>query len=299
MIEQKLLPAPQLASLASSGRLFAIVDACGNPAVLPRVNANPGQAICLAESRVREQAPDAVPFLFRVDAGILDWVKGFWTEPWGIFVATEIDPMSLYSHLANFLVVELPGNKKRAFRYYDPRLLKAFLQSCTPDQLRTFFGPIRGFGVPSGDEVQFLVEDTRATANAVSKLATPSGLFPIFAPQIEKLQKATDENLRGIAIEHLQSEHPALVKDITKEALIARVDAAIAAARNYKLTERGTILAFVTLSFDAGAKFHSHPKIQPLLADMGKPGKVRMQLVLTRVPDNVWSQLRLAAGRGA
>lgn len=299
MIEQKLLPAAQLASLATSGRLFAIVDACGNPAVLARVNANPGQAICLAENRVREQSPEAVPFLFRIDAGVMEWIRTFWAEPWGIFVATEVDPMSLYTHLASFLLVELPGNKKRAFRYYDPRLLKPFLQSSTPDQLRTFFGPIRGFGVPAGDQVEFLVENTQSTAHANPKLATPAGLFPIFPAQLEQLQKATDLNLRGVAIEHLQSAHPALVKDLAPEALTARVDAAITAARKYKLTERGTILAFVTLAFDAGAAFHSHPKIQPLLADMGKPGKVRMQLVLTRVPDNVWSQLRLAAGRGA
>ncbi|MFN7939873.1 MAG: DUF4123 domain-containing protein, partial [Bryobacteraceae bacterium] len=235
----------------------------------------------------------------RIDASIMEWIRTFWDQPWGIFVATEIDPMSLYTHLASFLLVELPGNKKRAFRYYDPRLLKAFLQSSTADQLRTFFGPIRGFGVPVGDQVEFLVENTQSTAQANPKLATPAGLFPIFPAQLEQLQKATDQNLRGIAIEHLQSAHPGLVKDIAPEALTARVDTAIAEARKYKLTERGTILAFVTLSFDAGAGFHSHPKIQPLLADMGKPGKVRMQLVLTRVPDNVWSQLRLAAGRGA
>ena len=44
------------------------------------------------------------------------------------------------------------------FRFYDPRVLRAFLPTCSPSQLTDFFGPVRAMIVESegGEELQVI-----------------------------------------------------------------------------------------------------------------------------------------------
>jgi hypothetical protein len=51
----------------------------------------------------------------------------------------------LYKHLRKFLIVQSEEGKEMYFRYYDPRVLRVFLPTCEPAQLKEFFGPIEAF----------------------------------------------------------------------------------------------------------------------------------------------------------
>ena len=42
-------------------------------------------------------------------------------------------------------MVKGADRKKYYFRFYDPRVLQAFLPACTPQEARAFFGPIDRF----------------------------------------------------------------------------------------------------------------------------------------------------------
>jgi hypothetical protein len=39
-------------------------------------------------------------------------------------------------------MAQLPDGKIVYFRFYDPRVLRAYLTTCTDDEIRTFFGPV-------------------------------------------------------------------------------------------------------------------------------------------------------------
>ena len=54
-------------------------------------------------------------------------------------------------HLRHFLEVQLPDGKQVYFRFYDPRVLRVFLPTCTADEINQFFGPIK----------QYLMEDEK------------------------------------------------------------------------------------------------------------------------------------------
>jgi hypothetical protein len=43
------------------------------------------------------------------------------------------------------------------FRYYDPRVLRVYLPTCQPNELRTVFGPIRSYLV-EGEDGKSLIE---------------------------------------------------------------------------------------------------------------------------------------------
>jgi hypothetical protein len=48
-------------------------------------------------------------------------------------------------------MVKLPDGKQVYFRFYDPRVLRVYLPTCTVEEMRTFFGPIKCF-LTEGDK---------------------------------------------------------------------------------------------------------------------------------------------------
>jgi len=60
----------------------------------------------------------------------------------GILLQSEAAPEPLSAHLRQIFVVTDESNQEFFFRYYDPRVLRVFLPTCTGDELRAFFGPV-------------------------------------------------------------------------------------------------------------------------------------------------------------
>jgi hypothetical protein len=162
--------------LCGSGNLYAIVDSCGQPlAPLKCRELGPARAISLyrsahedrresAGSRKRRGLGDAeryagvAPYLFQLDEATFDWIASpsFWPTPWGILLYAQTNLTAVRTHLRRFLKVR--GVDKRVYflRFYDPRVLPAFLSSCNDSELAGFFGPVMSFGVASGDGVAVL-----------------------------------------------------------------------------------------------------------------------------------------------
>lgn len=78
--------------------------------------------------------PDSRFFNRLIDAG--------WGNSWGIFLSGPGDVAAVRRHLRRLLFVQLHGGERALFRFYDPRVLRTFLPSCSEDALRQFFGPI-------------------------------------------------------------------------------------------------------------------------------------------------------------
>ncbi len=69
---------------------------------------------------------------------------------WGIFVKLA-DPAYLRPHLRKLLRVQDDSRRTLLFRYYDPRVLRAFLPTCDSTQLPEVFGPLSCFYAESDD----------------------------------------------------------------------------------------------------------------------------------------------------
>lgn len=93
-------------------------------------------------------APQLVELLpgHRLTTRLLD--EG-WGQSWGIFIRID-DPANLRHHLRKFLRVRAAG-RNLLFRFYDPRVLRAFLPTCTQEQLVQIFGPIDSLVLEGAD----------------------------------------------------------------------------------------------------------------------------------------------------
>ena len=139
----------QVRRWAEAGRLRAVIDACDAPAVWNRArDLGEQRAVSLYKGRAEEDLAAIAPYLFTVDDGLYDWITTtLWAEPWGFFLLSDEPLEALRHHYRKFLVVEGPGSEPLYFRFYDPRVLQAYLPTCTSSELTDFFGPARAIGI--------------------------------------------------------------------------------------------------------------------------------------------------------
>lgn len=120
-----------------------------------REKAGPNTHWCLYQGASAEQMANVAPYLFLSSPpDLLDWLfTDGWGDAWGIFALSRATPDVLYHHFRRFLLVQTEAGQSLYFRFYDPRVLRRFLHTCTPLQLTNFFGPIRYFLVEDEDPV--------------------------------------------------------------------------------------------------------------------------------------------------
>jgi hypothetical protein len=116
-------------------------------------------------------------------------VAGGWGKSWGVFLTCNWGFADLRHHLRHFLMVKLPDEKQVYFRFYDPRVLRVYLPTCTPEELYQFFGPIWRFAAEA-EKPQDLLEFVRQGAGIRSNiwhLAAKGG--PAGAPSPDATQR--------------------------------------------------------------------------------------------------------------
>jgi hypothetical protein len=107
---------------------------------------------CLYSGPLTGELEVAAPYLVQLDHGYRDtheFIQRAWGNSWGVFLRSETSLKKLRRHLREFLVVRDERGERLVFRYYDPRVLRVYLPTCTPAELRTFFGPIETFWTES------------------------------------------------------------------------------------------------------------------------------------------------------
>lgn len=147
----RTVPVAQLEAVAARGELFALLDACDEPAVPERYRKAPN-ARSLYQGKSDENYWHMAPYLALVSPADVKFIlDDLWKSPWGCFVVSAAGLQSLYDHFRRFLQVKGTDGNTYMFRFYDPRVLRAFLNSSSPQEVAQFFGPVSLFGVGAPD----------------------------------------------------------------------------------------------------------------------------------------------------
>ncbi len=130
---------------------FALIDGA-------RVGAQMGDILALAPislSLYRESAlADVAPYVLCLAPDTKahhDVVQTCWGCSSGVFLRSDANLEELSKHFRHFLLVKTEDGRKLYFRFYDPRVLRVFLPSCTAQQAIEFFGPVHFFLVEDED----------------------------------------------------------------------------------------------------------------------------------------------------
>jgi hypothetical protein len=136
--------------LAEEGQqACALLDGASVPGLLARLEADPTlEVACLLRGELPPDMAEVAPYLVRLEPGseFAEWVVGTgWGQHWGTFVVSRQGFRALRDHLRALTLVYRGDGVPLYFRYYDPRVLRVFLPTCTPAQLKQMFGPVEAY----------------------------------------------------------------------------------------------------------------------------------------------------------
>jgi hypothetical protein len=158
------MPSPRELSLTSEllaldqsqrGDLYVILDGARDDTIhaLTRADAGPWMYLedGIVEATYQVCAPRAIALEHRGASATAKLLASGWGHSWGIFVRTDHEFLTLRRHLRALSNVRLPNGRVAQFRFYDPRVLRGYLPTCTSDELALVFGPIREFVMEDED----------------------------------------------------------------------------------------------------------------------------------------------------
>jgi hypothetical protein len=128
--------------------VYAVLDGARDPRVHPLALGCGLPCACLYAGAIPRALAAVAPYAIRLERGhpfthrLLD---DAWGKSWGIFGTTAVDLEAVRRHLRRFLRVQREDGKTMLFRFYDPRVLRIYLPTCTAPELATFFGPFSRF----------------------------------------------------------------------------------------------------------------------------------------------------------
>jgi Domain of unknown function (DUF4123) len=118
------------------------------------------------------------PYLFQGEANdeFDNWLTENAGQSWGVGIESDETMAVLHKHFRKFLLIQTDDGEEMYFRFYDPRVLRNFLPTCTTDQIQRFFGPVRRFIVEDPPHEQVL---TFWHEGGTLQTNTASRIFPV------------------------------------------------------------------------------------------------------------------------
>jgi hypothetical protein len=143
-------------------RVFAIFDGASVEDLMDSLDRWKPPIECLYRGGLEPDMAEVAPYLVELAPGseIAAWSLTGWGKHWGVFLHADLKAMELVKHFGKFVHVLSPENKRLLFRFYDPRVLRGFLPTCTESEISGFFGPVKAY-FAEGEDPQKLYRFTQ------------------------------------------------------------------------------------------------------------------------------------------
>lgn len=132
---------------ATPGSLWAVLDCARDWRLYHALLFSRLDHQCLYSGRLSPEMKLVAPYMVELSpryAFTRTVLEHGFGQSWGIFVRID-DWTGLRHHLRKLLTVRDAAGRKLLFRWYDPRVLRSYLPTCTPAELGQVFGPIDSF----------------------------------------------------------------------------------------------------------------------------------------------------------
>lgn len=173
--------------------LYAILDTARDIRILALLLHHKEECQSLYEGEQGAKLAQVAPYLVRLqkDSPLLETlVKEGWGKSWGVYLTSPNNLQEVRHHFRHFLQVKLPSGEQVYFRFYDPRVMRVFLPTCTPEDTTQFFGPIQNYLVEDETPEQLLrfVNTGQGSQKMLIALGDPDQQPKVPAPQEDPLE---------------------------------------------------------------------------------------------------------------
>jgi hypothetical protein len=128
---------------------YAVLDGAQNPQLLDALEGPDAPPFrCLLAGDLAPDMAEVAPYLVQLAPGspfTEALLARDWSPHWGILLVAPDELGPVWRHLRQHVQVYGPDLSPLYFRFYDPRVLRNFLPTCSAGQLAEFFGPISRF----------------------------------------------------------------------------------------------------------------------------------------------------------
>jgi hypothetical protein len=148
-------------------KVYAILDTARDERIYPAL----AEYRCEYRHLFRGSLPPVLekvaPHLVEVNpsSGFARWlIEEGWGMSWGIFLASPARLDILKNHFRDLVRVKDEAGRTIYFRYYDPRVFRVYLPTCTKDELQAVFGQVRHFFTEGEDgnlAIEYRIEDSK------------------------------------------------------------------------------------------------------------------------------------------
>jgi len=125
---------------------YVILDGAQNPTLLDALHAdNSPPWRCLFTGQLEPDMAIVAPYLVELEqssAFTRRLLAEGWGKNWGVYLTSQLALPALWRNVRQQVHVYGPNLESLFFRFYDPRVMRNYLPTCSPRQLTEFFGPV-------------------------------------------------------------------------------------------------------------------------------------------------------------
>ena len=139
----------------NAGNVFVILDGAAINGFLEKLYQWRPRHVCLFRGKLTPDMAEVAPYLVRLEENhpFSEWViKNASGRHWGVFFSSMFDERKLRRKFRNMLDASLPDGRTVLFRYYDPRILNAYLPSCEESELTLMFDRVENYFVEDDEQ---------------------------------------------------------------------------------------------------------------------------------------------------
>lgn len=133
--------------------VFALLDAARDERIFRMLQRSQLDYRCMFIGKLAPELARVAPYLVHLGSLSKEThqiIADGWGNAWGVFVRADVLLQELWRHFRGILQVQDERGRQMLFRFYDPRVLRLYLPTCTPKELELVFGPVGRFLLEDG-----------------------------------------------------------------------------------------------------------------------------------------------------
>ncbi len=132
----------------NSPQAYLLLDGARDKHIVPMLRSSGLPYECLYEGSLSPSLMAAAPYIVQIapeSRFFNQLVPRGWHKAWGIYVVAQpnVTLQALRRHFRTLLRVRDQQGRILVFRFYDPRVLRIYLPTCTALERKMFFGPVQ------------------------------------------------------------------------------------------------------------------------------------------------------------
>lgn len=156
--------------------VYAVLDGAAIPNLINQLKQHQAEYICLYQGQLDPNLAAVAPYLLALPANaqITHWLIDNIGKHPGIFATSTASIRDMRKHFRSLLMGYNAENNPIYIRYYDPRLLGAFLATFTNEDHQEFFGPVSSYYAENrmGDQLKCFSAENLPKPNPTIKQIT-------------------------------------------------------------------------------------------------------------------------------